>query len=160
MSYPATTRPRGIRLFATAVAVVVVAALTLGPRAIIAPARGVFLQATESLASPLFALFPNADTDQVLNALLFVPLGGTLALLLPLRFWWTAVVAGLALSATVEYFQSSIPGRVPDADDVLWNTVGAAVGVVVVTVPRLIVAATRHTRGTRRGTPPGSGKRD
>lgn len=149
MSDPSTTRPGGVRLLATVIAVMAVAALTLGPRWIIAPARGAFLHATEAFAAPVLAAFPDAGIDQVLNAVLFVPLGATLALLLPRRAWWTAVVAGLALSATVEYFQSSIPGRVPDAGDVLWNTVGAAIGVIVVTAPRLVVAKVRRSSRAR-----------
>ena len=49
----------------------------------------------------------------------------------------------------VEWAQGSIPGRVPDLDDVLWNTVGGAIGVVIVTILRLL--ATAVARGAQRG---------
>lgn len=52
-----------------------------------------------------------------------------------------AIGGGLALSATVEYLQASIPGRVPDADDVLWNTVGTTIGVLAMTLVGLAVGA-------------------
>ncbi|MGU3646371.1 VanZ family protein [Microbacterium sp. C23T] len=144
----------GPRVVAGAVALLGVAALTLGPRAIVAPARGEFLRATEAVAAPVSALLPHASIDQILNTLLFVPLGAALALLLPRRLWWVAIGGGLALSATVEYLQASIPGRVPDVDDVLWNTVGTTIGVVAVTLVALAVAAAgsllrRSVRPTR-----------
>lgn len=152
MSDPTSTRTRSRRLVATAVAVLGVAALTLGPRAVVAPMRGSLLRATEAVAAPALALFPFADLDQLLNAILFVPLGAALALLLSRRLWWLGMIAGLALSAAVELLQGSIPGRVPDADDVLWNTVGTAVGVLAVAVPRLIAVLARPgTRSHRRG---------
>lgn len=134
----------GPRVIAAAVALLGVAALTLGPRAIVAPARGSFLRATEAVAAPVSALLPHASVDQILNALLFVPLGAALALLLPRRLWWVAIGGGLALSATVEYVQASIPGRVPDVDDVLWNTVGTTIGVLAMTLVGLAVGAAGH----------------
>jgi len=142
-----TTAPRrGPRLLAAAIAVVAVAALTLAPRAIAAPARGVFMQMMDAVTAPLLVWVPYGYAEQVLNTLLFVPLGATLALLLSRPAWPVAIFAGLALSAAVEYIQGSIPGRVPDLDDVLWNTVGAAIGVIVVTIPRLVAAVIRRTR--------------
>ena len=149
MSDRTTTGPRGFRVVAGAVALLGVAALTLGPRAIVAPARGTFLRATEAVASPVLTLFPDIGVDQLLNGLLFVPLGAAVAALLPRRVWWLAMVAGLALSITVEYLQASIPGRVPDLDDVLWNTVGTAIGVLAVTLLRLAAGGARRLRGPR-----------
>ena len=78
-------------------------------------------------------------------------LDATIALLLHRRAWPLAIVAGFGLSAAVEYAQASIPGRVPDLDDVVWNTLGAVVGVAVVTVPRIAGAAVvRHRAPTDR----------
>ncbi|WP_106814685.1 VanZ family protein [Microbacterium timonense] len=148
MTDPSLARPRSLRVLAATLALAAVAALTLGPRAIVAPARGAFLRATEEFAAPVRALLPNADTDQILNAVLFVPFGAAVALLLPRGWWWLAAALGAALSVGVEFAQASIPGRVPDADDVLWNTVGCAVGVVAVAVPRAL-AARRRVRPRR-----------
>lgn len=110
----------------------VVAALTLAPRSLVAPARSLFERMTGAAFSPVLAALPSADPDRVLNTLLFVPLGATVALLLGRRMWPLALLAGFALSAAVEYAQGWIPGRVPDPEDVLWNTCGAAVGALAV----------------------------
>lgn len=140
------TRGRGIRLLAAVSAVAAVAALTLAPRWIVAPARGAFMRAIEGAVAPMLTWMSYGEAERVLNTLLFVPMGAAIALLLSRRAWPFAILAGFALSAAVEFAQSSIPGRVPDADDVLWNTIGGALGVVVVTVPRLAAAAIRGSR--------------
>jgi hypothetical protein len=44
----------------------------------------------------------------------------------------------------VEYLQVRIPGRVPDLDDVFWNSIGALAGAVVVALVRGIVWAARR----------------
>ncbi|WP_127820330.1 VanZ family protein [Microbacterium sp. CPCC 204701] len=140
-----STTPRsGIRTFAAVIVLAVVAGLTLAPPSIAAPARRVFVQAMAALAEPLVLWIPGGLTERVLNTLLFVPLGATVALLLSRRLWPIAIFAGFALSATVEFVQDSIPGRVPDLADVLWNTVGGAIGVLLVTLPRVLAAAVRR----------------
>ena len=43
--------------------------------------------------------------------------------------WWRTVGAGFALSAAIELSQVAFPGiRRPDVNDVLMNTLGAALG--------------------------------
>jgi glycopeptide antibiotics resistance protein len=43
--------------------------------------------------------------------------------------WWRTVGAGFALSAAIELTQLAFPGlRRPDVNDVLMNTLGAALG--------------------------------
>ena len=142
---PATHRRRRFRVLAATIVLAVVAGLTLAPPSIAAPARRIFVQAMVSLAEPLVLWIPGGLTERTLNTLLFVPLGATVALLLSRRLWPLAIFAGLALSTTVEFAQTRIPGRVPDLSDVLWNTVGAAIGVALVAVPRLIAARTRRS---------------
>jgi len=145
----ATTR--SIRLLAAALAIGAVALLTLAPRSLVSPARGLFMRLMDAALAPLVDAIPYGDAERVLNALMFVPLGATIALLLHRRAWPLAIVAGFGLSAAVEYAQASIPGRVPDLDDVVWNTLGAVVGVAVVTVPRIAGAAVvRHRARTDR----------
>lgn len=149
-----TTRSSGIRVFAVMIVVAAVAGLTLAPPSIAAPARRLFVHAVVVFAEPVVLWLPGGLTERVLNTLLFVPLGATVALLLSRRLWPVAIVAGLALSATVEFVQASIPGRVPDLADVLWNTVGAAIGVALITLPRVVAAAARRPRGSTRRTAP------
>lgn len=134
---------RNSRLLAATLAIAAVAALTLAPRSLVAPARAAFLRGLEAVAAPLPAWFPFDHAERVLNTLMFVPLGATIALLLHRRLWPLAILVGLATSAVVEYAQLTIPGRVPDAADVFWNTVGAAIGVVLVTGVRLVARRSR-----------------
>jgi hypothetical protein len=141
-----TTGGRGIRLLLTGAIATAITLLTLAPPAVAAPLRGAFLRSMVEVGEPLVGVFAFGDVDDVLNVLLFVPLGATLAMLLARRFWPVAIAVPLALSMAVEFAQRSIPGRVPDGDDVLWNTVGAAVGVLAVTIPRLVLAEVRRQR--------------
>lgn len=141
-----TTRRGGIRVLAALIAIAAVAALTLAPRWIVAPARGAFMRLMDAATEPLLLWIPYGEAERVLNTIMFVPLGVTIALLLTRRAWPLAILAGFALSAAVEYAQASIPGRVPDPEDIVWNTVGAAVGVALVTLPRLLSAAVRAQR--------------
>ena len=64
--------------------------------------------------------------DFIRNIILFVPLGGCLALA-GVR-WWRIGLAGTALSVAIEYAQLFIPGRDSSVGDVLSNTTGAVVG--------------------------------
>ncbi len=144
-----TTRGRGIRVLVAGAIAAVITALTLAPPSIAAPVRGIALRSLVEVAQPLAAASPFREVDDLLNVLLFVPLGATLALLLGRRLWPIAIVAAFALSVAVEFAQRSIPGRVPDGDDVLWNTVGAAIGVLAVTIPRVVArAVARRQRGS------------
>lgn len=134
---------RGPRLLAALIAGAAVTALTLAPRALVAPLRGAFMRLMDAATAPLLVWIPYDDAERLLNTMLFVPLGATIALLLGRRAFPLAILACFALSAAVEYAQGSIPGRVPDMQDVLWNSLGGAVGVVVITVPRLLGALMR-----------------
>ena len=67
-----------------------------------------------------------------------------LLLLFGTRLWWVAVAASFAMSSFIEVAQRSIPGRVPDEQDVLANSLGAAVGVVVALVVTLPAALRRR----------------
>jgi glycopeptide antibiotics resistance protein len=140
------TATRSIRLAVVVLALSAVAALTLAPRTIIAPARARFTHAVDVLFAPLVSSISTADAERILNTLMFVPLGAALALLFSRRLWPLAMLAGFALSAAVEYAQAFIPGRVSDPRDVLWNTVGAIVGAAVVALVRFAAGGRRPAR--------------
>ncbi len=63
--------------------------------------------------------------DGLLNVLLFVPFGWAAS-----RGWgaWVAVLAGFALSGSIEALQGGIAGRFSTAGDVVFNTLGAVLG--------------------------------
>lgn len=127
----------------------VIAALTLAPAGLVEPVRIAVGRLVSVVAGPLLAGLPYDDAERLLNTLLFVPLGATLALVLGRRGLPLAILAGFALSAAVEYAQAAIPGRVPDVADVLWNSLGTAVGAVAVAALRAVVAlASRIQRGS------------
>lgn len=91
-----------------------------------------------------------------MNVVLFVPFFLALAVLVP-TWWW--VLVGLALSAGVELYQARLDGtRIPEAIDVVTNTLGALLGVAL---GRWIMGALRsrdaraHAAGAARG-PSGS----
>lgn len=71
----------------------------------------------------------------LLNVLLFVPVGALLAKLLRGRWWAAVLVAGLC-SAVIEVVQSRWLERVGDVDDLVANTVGAALGALAITLRR------------------------
>lgn len=70
--------------------------------------------------------------DVLGNTLVFFPIGlslvGALAGLPNRRRWWTAVLASAIVSIGIEIIQLTIPSRATDVDDVLFNTIGAAMG--------------------------------
>ena len=67
--------------------------------------------------------------DAILNVFLFLPLGVALALVgLPWRY---AAVVALVLSSGIELTQVAVPGRDPSWGDLVFNTVGGALGCLV-----------------------------
>lgn len=78
-----------------------------------------------------------AGVEAGANVLMFGPFGVLVGLLARRRrLWWAVVVAaGCALSAAIETSQRLfLPTRVPTVQDVVMNTLGAALGVVVLVV--------------------------
>ncbi|MAS54502.1 MAG: VanZ family protein [Nocardioides sp.] len=84
------------------------------------------------------------------NIALFVPVGLFLLLLVGTRFWWVAGLGAFVLTSVIENVQRSIPGRVPDERDVLANTAGALLGILIGLV--LTFPATRRRARARRTT--------
>lgn len=136
----------GPRLALALLAVAVVVGLTLAPRGIVAPARGAFMEVARAVGGSVVLDMTYDEVESILNALLFVPLGVTLAILLPRMLWVLAPIAGLGASVAVEYAQAAIPGRVPDLGDVVWNTAGALAGAVVIALLRLVLGPRRGHR--------------
>jgi hypothetical protein len=88
------------------------------------------LEATDG-APPILCVLcgDGALADGVLNAALFLPLGAALSV----AGWrpWRTIALGALLSCGVETAQFVIPGRDPSLSDVLFNTLGTALGVVL-----------------------------
>jgi len=90
------------------------------------------------LGSPAFHWLGYSGLEFTANVGMFIPVGVLVALLLPQRKWWVAVLIGFAMTVTIETMQLFIPDRFSDLGDVVANTAGAALGVAIV---RLVRAA-------------------
>ena len=84
------------------------------------------------------------------NVAMFVPLGLFLVLLLGRGRWWLAILLGFALTVVIEVVQQSLPTRVSDLRDIVANSVGAAIGVLLALV--LTAAKARRLRAQRSST--------
>ena len=81
------------------------------------------------------------------NVLFFVPLGVLVAAMLPRRIWWLSVVIGVAFSVCIEVGQLLfLPGRFASWDDILANSVGTAVGAVIVLIARALARSRSRSR--------------
>ena len=70
--------------------------------------------------------------ESTANVLLFVPVGAVAFLLLPRRLWPVSLLVGPALSVAIEVSQALLrPGRVATFDDIVANSLGAAIGWVL-----------------------------
>jgi len=73
----------------------------------------------------------------IANTLLFVPWGFLMFLALyteqrpTLQTYVLTILLGLTFTCTIEAVQYFLPTRVADINDVIWNTIGAAMGAVL-----------------------------
>ncbi|MFF2494230.1 VanZ family protein [Agromyces sp. NPDC058064] len=72
------------------------------------------------------------------NVALFIPVGVLAALLLPRRAWPLAFVAGFAFTTVIELIQVPEPDRISDPRDLVMNTAGTVLGVVLVMAARMV----------------------
>ncbi len=84
------------------------------------------------------------------NILLFVPLGALVVWIMGRSYWWVGGAAGLLLSAAIELAQFIfLPARYPSVADVLANTIGAALGGLLILLVMERGAAVRNPARTR-----------
>ncbi len=88
------------------------------------------------LSVPPFEWLSYSALEFTANIGMFIPVGILVALLLPPRQWWVAVLIGFSMTITIETAQLFIPGRVSDLRDIVANTAGTAIGVAIVRVIR------------------------
>ncbi len=68
------------------------------------------------------------------NVAMFVPIGIFFVLLFGRRLWAVSVLSGMLLTLAIEVAQRFIPGRVFDVRDLVANSVGTVLGVLVALV--------------------------
>jgi glycopeptide antibiotics resistance protein len=113
----------------------------------ISPIRG--LDLSEELNATGFGWVTYTQLESFANVALFVPFGLLISLLVPTRWWWLVVVGLAVAAAGIELGQALfLPGRVASIDDVVANTTGGVLGVLIAAGIRAIVWATRRARRT------------
>lgn len=93
----------------------------------------------------------SVDYDQLeflANIALFVPVGMFGLLLVGAGAWWVALLVPVALTLGIETAQLSIPSRVSDERDLLANSLGGVLGVLLALL--LTLPATLRRRRARR----------
>lgn len=74
------------------------------------------------------------------NIVIFIPLGFMIALLLPRRLWWLALLICPALSTCIELTQATfLAARFATVTDVISNSIGGVLGTIVAFLLRAIV---------------------
>jgi len=87
--------------------------------------------------NPLTAGINYGVVEGTANVILFIPLGLFLALLLPVRRWWLAALAGLFTSVAIEAVQYLLLSqRQASLRDVTNNALGALLGALVIRLAR------------------------
>jgi len=78
----------------------------------------------------------SAPSEVVVNVVLFIPFGMYLGLLAPARPWWRAMIAIIGASLALEVAQFALAVGSSDLTDVITNTVGGLIGLVLLAIAR------------------------
>ena len=132
-------------IIATLVYLAVVAGLTLGPQPTNALTQRMSLLIVAGIDRFVTSGFTYADLEFCSNIAMFAPIGLLLVLLFGRRRWWAAVLICVAMTVFIESAQAFIPSRVSDPRDLLANSIGALVGILIA-LP--FAGRTRRVRAT------------
>jgi hypothetical protein len=106
--------------------------VTLGPQPVSADADGWLWRLLDILGRhELTDWITYPRLEFIANIAMFFPVGLFLLLLLGRRFWLLAIVLSCALTIGIETAQLFIPSRVSDLRDIVANSTGGALGVLV-----------------------------
>ena len=73
------------------------------------------------------------------NYILFIPIGILLAMLLPSKRSWLAIILGMLMSSGIELTQLYLHRGLFEFDDIIHNTLGTIIGVILFLIVRKIV---------------------
>lgn len=149
---PRSSAPlRRVGVIGLLLALPVVAVLTLWPTHFLLRFKPRVLQGIEWFhAREMLQWVYWTRLEVLANVAMFVPLAVLLVFLLGARRWWIAL--GLCMAATVgiELVQHVfLPGRVASAKDVVANTAGAVIGVLIAVAIEAMVRAARRRSALR-----------
>lgn len=86
------------------------------------------------------------------NVVLFVPLGALVLLWFSGARWWHAVAIAFATTVTIELLQQALrPDRFATLSDVIANTLGGAIGALLVVATRAVRPSRTQVVGEHRG---------
>jgi len=112
--------------------VITLAVIALSP---VSPIRGVDL--SEQLYASGLGWVTYTQLEVFANVMLFVPFGLLIALLAPTRWWWAVIIGLILVAICIELGQAVfLPGRVASMGDVLANSVGGIIGVIIAAIIR------------------------
>lgn len=81
------------------------------------------------------------------NVAMFVPLGVFAVLWFGVRGWWTAPLLGLLTSGAIELVQATfLDSRVADVRDLIANTLGAVIGMLLMLLLAFLLSPSRPRR--------------
>ena len=114
---------------------VIVGWSTLGPQPINTGNSYWLWRALRFFSSHEATLWLTYDRVEFLaNVGMFVPIGIFFVLLFGRRMWFMSIIGGVLLTLGIEFAQRFIPGRVSDVRDLVANSLGTVVGVLVALV--------------------------
>ena len=144
----APLRPgRGILYLVTAAYLAFIAWLTLGPQPTNPSTRGFFDSVIAVVNSVVPSLgFDYNDLEFLGNIAIFVPIGFLFVAIFGRRFWWVALLIGVAMTCSIEWTQEYLPTRVPDIRDIIANSTGTVIGVLLAIAAGFLRRAKRTRR--------------
>lgn len=82
---------------------------------------------------------PDLLTENIMNVVVFIPVGLLLGIAFKQTTWWKALLLGCGISITIESLQFIFMRGFSELDDVMHNTLGCIVGYIMVKGSRLMV---------------------
>lgn len=80
--------------------------------------------------------------ENIMNVVVFVPVGLLLGIAFKQMTWWKALLIGCSISVTIESLQFFFMRGFSEVDDVMHNTVGCILGYIMVKGSKLMVKGT------------------
>lgn len=84
--------------------------------------------------------------ENIMNIAVFIPIGIVLGILLPLSRWWTVPLIGLLMSVLIELMQLGFHRGLCELDDMIHNTVGCFIGLLIACLMKVVAKYLRKIR--------------
>ena len=81
---------------------------------------------------------PELLVENIMNAVVFIPVGLFLGIAFKQKTWWKALLVGYSISAVIELLQFFLMRGFSELDDVMHNTLGCLIGFGFMIILRII----------------------